>query len=103
MDITVSPARDDPPRNFTADDAPTAGDKATRGATIAPALPTIVSFLSQNPGSNASSLSIFSALSELGVNFGSKLSDVFVIDRSRAVRTDVAADVEGITVIPGSD
>lgn len=78
----------------------TAGDNATRAAApVAPALLPMVSFPSQNPGSNDSSLSVFSASSELGVNFGSKLSDAFVIDRSRIDRMDAEADGENM----GSD
>ena len=104
--MTVSPVRDDPLFDLTADDAPTAGDNSTRAAApVAPALLTMVSFPSQNPGSNESSLS-FSASSELGVNFGSKPSDAFVIDRSRIDRMDAEADGEGMGCVltrPGSD
>lgn len=101
--ITVSPARDDTLCDIAADEAATAGDNATRDVPGAPLLPMVSFFPSQNPGSNASSLSVLSASSEFGDIFGSKLSDVFVIDRSRIASTDDEADCEGMAVIPDSD
>ena len=101
--ITVSPARDDTLCDITADEAATAGDKATRDVPVAPLLLMVSFSPSQNPGSNASSLSVFSALSELGDILGSKLSDVFVIDRSRIASTNDEADCEGMAVTPGSE